>query len=175
MDKKDLFELMEKAILEGDNEQACQGAREAVQQGIDPLEVVDMGLSKGMTAVGDQFEQGDAFLPELLMAADTFNAAMEILRPEIEAQSKKLTQRGKVVIATIKGDVHDIGKNIVATILDTRGIKVVDLGIDVPSLEIIAAAEKEKADIIALSCLMTTTMNYQREVIAALKEIGPER
>jgi methylmalonyl-CoA mutase cobalamin-binding domain/chain len=97
---------------------------------------------------------------------------MEILRPEIDAQRIEVPQAGKVVIATIKGDVHDIGKNIVATILDTRGIKVVDLGIDVPSLQIIEAAEKEKADIIALSCLMTTTMNYQREVIAALKEMG---
>lgn len=172
MESEMIFDLLEKAILEGDNESARQGALEALQQQIDPLEVVELGLSKGMAAVGDLFERGDAFLPELLMAADTFNAAMEILRPEIEAQHKELAKSGTVAIATVKGDVHDIGKNIVATILETRGFNVVDLGIDVSSLQIYEGAEKAKADIIALSCLMTTTMQNQREVIQALKELN---
>ena len=172
MDRNTIFKMMENAILEGDAAQARQGAREALQAHIDPLDALELGLSKGMSVVGDRFECGDAYLPELLMAADNFNAAMEILKPEIEAQGKGIARRGTVVIATIKGDLHNIGKNIVATILDTRGFSVVDLGIDIPSLEIIQGADKAKADIIALSCLMTTTMPYQREVITALTELN---
>ena len=172
MDETAIFEIMEAAIVEGDAEKAREGAQEAVRQGLDPLEVIELGLSKGMTVVGDSFECGDAFLPELLMAAETFNAAMEILKPEIEAQKKQLAKTGTVVIATVKGDLHNIGKNIVAMILSTRGFNVVDLGIDVPSLEIIEGARKARADIIALSCLMTTTMQNQREVLAALRELN---
>jgi trimethylamine corrinoid protein len=171
MEKKTIFKIMEEAILDGNNEQARQGARDALQQQIDPLEVVESGLSKGMDIVGDRFEQGLAFLPELLMAADSFNAAMEVLKPEIEAQKKEIAKGGTVLIATVKGDVHNIGRNIVATILETRGFTVLDLGQDVPALQIVEGAEKTKADVIALSSLMTTTMPNQREVMNALTEM----
>src|SRR4030042_791009 len=124
------------------------------------------GVSKGMASVGEKFEKGEVFLPELLMAADAFNAAMEVLNPEIEAQKKQITKAGKVLIGTVKSDVHNIGKNIVATVLETNGFEVVDLGIDNPTLKFIAAAEKTKADVIAFSSLMTTTMPGQRELIA---------
>jgi corrinoid protein of di/trimethylamine methyltransferase len=124
-----------------------------------------------MDIVGDRFEEGLAFLPELLMAADSFNAAMEVLKPEIEAQKKEIAKEGTVLIATVKGDVHNIGRNIVATILETRGFTVLDLGQDVPALQIVEGAEKAKADVIALSSLMTTTMPNQREVIYALDEM----
>ena len=144
MEKTELFAMLEQAILEGDAESARQGAQQALQGQIDPLDLVELGLSKGMAAVGDRFERGEAFLPELLMAADTFSSAMDILRPELEAQKKEISQAGKVVIATIKGDVHDIGKNIVATILDTRGIKVIDLGIDVPTEKFVDAIKQHK-------------------------------
>jgi trimethylamine corrinoid protein len=170
MEKKTIFKIMEEAILDGNNEQARQGARDALQQQIDPLEVVESGLSKGMDIVGDRFEQGLAFLPELLMAADSFNAAMEVLKPEIEAQKKEIAKGGTVLIATV-GDVHNIGRNIVATILETRGFTVLDLGQDVPALQIVEGAEKTKADVIALSSLMTTTMPNQREVMNALTEM----
>jgi corrinoid protein of di/trimethylamine methyltransferase len=172
MEKEAIFEQMKNAILEGDSESACQGAQAAINQQIDPLQVVELGLSKGMDEVGDLFEQGDAFLPELLMAAETFNAAMDILKPEIQTQKKELIKTGTVVIATVKGDVHDIGKNIVAMILETRGFNVVDMGVDVSSLQIYEGAEKANADIIALSCLMTTTMQNQRETIQAFKELN---
>jgi trimethylamine corrinoid protein len=172
MDKNTIFKTMEEAILDGDNERARQGATQALQQQIDPLEVVESGLSQGMDIVGDRFEQGLAFLPELLMAAETFNAAMEVLKPEIEAQKKEVAKGGTVLIATVKGDVHNIGRNIVATILETRGFTVVDMGQDVSALQIIEGAEKTKADVIALSSLMTTTMPNQREVIQALKEMN---
>jgi trimethylamine corrinoid protein len=167
-----ILESMEKAILEGNNDLACQGASEALQQKMDPLKVVELGLSKGMEIVGDRFEKGEAFLPELIMAAGTFNAAMEILKPEIEAQKKQMAKTGTVVIASVKGDMHDIGKNIVAMVLKTRGFTVVDLGIDVSTLQIIEEAGKAKADVIALSCLMSTTMPNLKDVIEALKEMN---
>ena len=139
---------------------------------MDPLEVVELGLSKGMEIVGDRFERGEAFLPELIRAADTFKAAIEILKPEIEAQKKQMIKTGTVLIATVKGDLHDIGKNIVATVLETNGFTVVDLGIDISALQIIEEAAKAKADVIALSCLMSTTMPNLSGVIDALKEMN---
>jgi corrinoid protein of di/trimethylamine methyltransferase len=172
MEKAAILESMTKAILEGNSELVCQGAKEAVDQKIDPLEVVELGLSKGMEIVGDRFENGEAFLPELIMAADTFKAAMKILKPEIAAQKKQVAKTGTVLIATVKGDLHDIGKNIVATVLETRGFSVVDLGIDVPTLQIIEEAEKVNADIIALSCLMTTTMPNLQGVLTAMEEMN---
>jgi methylmalonyl-CoA mutase cobalamin-binding domain/chain len=106
------------------------------------------------------------------MAAAAFNAAMAVLKPAIEAQKKQMAKMGKVLIGTVKGDVHSIGKDIVASVLDTSGFEVVDMGVDNSSLEIIQEAEKIRADVIALSSLMTTTMPGQKEVIDTLKEMG---
>ena len=172
MEKTAILESMEKAILDGNPDLGRQGASDDIEQQMDPLEVVELGLSKGMEIVGDRFERGEAFLPELIRAADTFKAAMEILKPEIEAQKKQMIKTGTVLIATVKGDLHDIGKNIVATVLETNGFTVVDLGIDISALQIIEAAAKAKADVIALSCLMSTTMPNLSGVIDALKEMN---
>ena len=172
MDPKEILANLSSAIMEGDSDKAQQNAKEALHSKIDPLKAVEEGLSKGMAVVGESFEKGEAFLPELLMAADTFSAAMEILKPEIEAQKKQMAKMGKILIGTVKSDVHNIGKNIVATVLETRGFDVVDIGIDNPSLKFIEEAEKVKADVIALSSLMTTTMPGQKEVIDTLKEMN---
>ena len=172
MEKTAILESMEKAILDGNTDLGRQGASDAIEQQMDPLEVVELGLSKGMEIVGDRFERGEAFLPELIRAADTFKAAMEILKPEIEAQKKQMIKTGTVLIATVKGDLHDIGKNIVATVLETNGFTVVDLGIDISALQIIEEAAKAKVDVIALSCLMSTTMPNLSGVIDALKEMN---
>jgi len=171
MGQKEILENLSSAIVEGDAEKARKSAQEALQNKMDPLKAVDEGLSKGMAIVGERFEKGDAFLPELLMAADSFAAAMEVLKPEIEAQKKQLTKAGTVVIGTVKSDVHNIGKNIVATVLETNGFEVIDIGIDNPSLKFIEEAQKAKADVIALSSLMTTTMPGQKEVIETLKDL----
>jgi trimethylamine corrinoid protein len=171
MGQKEILENLSSAIVEGDAEKARKNAQEALQSKMDPLKAVDEGLSKGMAVVGERFEKGDAFLPELLMAADSFGAAMEVLKPEIEAQKKQVTKAGTVVIGTVKSDVHNIGKNIVATVLETNGFEVVDIGIDNPSLKFIEEAQKAKADVIALSSLMTTTMPGQKEVIETLKDL----
>jgi trimethylamine corrinoid protein len=172
MKKMEIMEKLAAVIIDGDEEGARGGAKEALANEIDPLEAVEEGLSKGMSVVGDRFEGGEVFLPELLMAANAFNGAMEILGPEIEAQKKQITKAGTVLVGTVKGDVHNIGKNIVATVLETNGFEVVDMGVDRSALEIIEEAEKAKADVVALSSLMTTTMPAQKEVIEVLQEMG---
>jgi len=171
MEKKEILEKLTTAVIEGDKNLARESAQNALTIEIDPLEAIDQGLSKGMEAVGRQFESGESYLPELIMAADSFNAAMEILKPAIEANKQQVHKEGIVLIATVKGDLHEIGKNIVATVMEINGFEVVDIGIDQHSLDIIEAAEKNKADIIALSSLMTTTMPYQKEVIEVLDDM----
>jgi corrinoid protein of di/trimethylamine methyltransferase len=171
MEKKEILEKLSTAVIEGDKNLAMESAQNALTAEIDPLEAVDQGLSKGMEVVGKRFGSGEVFLPELIMAADTFNAAMDIINPVIEARKQQVRKEGTVVLATVKGDRHNIGKNIVAIVMDTNGFDVVDIGIDQQTLSIIEAAEKNKADIIALSSLMTTTMPYQKEVIEVLDEM----
>jgi len=172
MDKSQILEKLTAVVIDGTEEEAKTLAQAAVASNIDPLEAIEQGLSKGMTVIGSKFECGDAYLPELLMAAAGFNAAMAVLKPVIDAQKKKVEKFGKVLIGTVKGDVHSIGKDIVASVLDTSGFDVVDMGVDNPSLNIIQEAEKIQADVIALSSVMTTTMPAQREVIETLKEMG---
>ncbi len=171
MEKKELLESMATAIIEGDEEMAKEGAQNALDTGIRPLDALEQGFSKGMEVIGARFGTGEAFLPELLMAANAFNAAMEIIKPALESGQQQANKLGTVVLAAVKGDVHSIGKDIVATIMEINGFEVVDIGIDQPSLNVIEAAEKNKADIIALSSLMTTTMPYQKEVINTLSEM----
>jgi trimethylamine corrinoid protein len=172
VEKEQILDNLATAVVGGDEDQAREYAEKALSLQIDPLGAVEQGLSKGMAIVGDEFERGDAFLPELLMAAQAFNAAMEILNPEIEAQKKQVARMGTVLISTVKGDVHNIGKNIVTTVLGIHGFAVIDIGVDNSSLDIIQEAQKARADIIALSSLMTTTMPAQREVIEVLKEMN---
>jgi len=172
MDKEQLLSNLSEAVVQGDEDLAAESARNGLVAHLDPLELVEQGLSKGMEQIGQQFEAGDVFLPELLMASKAFNAAMELIKPELEAQKKSTTSSGTVVIGTVKGDMHSIGKNIVSILLETSGFEVIDLGVDNPALKFIQAAEQAHADIIALSCLMTTTMPSQREVINTLKELG---
>jgi trimethylamine corrinoid protein len=172
MDKNQILEKLAAVVIDGTEDEAKALARAVVANKIDPLEAIEQGLSKGMEIIGGRFECGEAYLPELLMAAASFNAAMAVLKPEIEAQKKQLVKMGKVLIGTVKGDVHSIGKDIVASVLGTSGFDVVDMGVDNPSLNIIQEAEKIQADVIALSSLMTTTMPAQKEVIDTLKEMG---
>ncbi|MCX5838136.1 MAG: cobalamin-dependent protein [Deltaproteobacteria bacterium] len=172
MDKNQLLEKLAAVVMDGTEDEAKALAQAVVANKIDPLEAIEQGLSKGMEIIGGRFECGEAYLPELLMAAASFNAAMAVLKPEIEAQKKQLVKLGKVLIGTVKGDVHSIGKDIVASVLDTSGFDVVDMGVDNPSLNIIQEAEKIQADVIALSSVMTTTMPAQKEVIDTLKEMG---
>jgi corrinoid protein of di/trimethylamine methyltransferase len=172
MDENQILEKLAAVVIDGTEDEAKALAQAVVANKIDPLEAIEHGLSKGMEIIGGRFECGEAYLPELLMAAASFNAAMAVLKPEIEAQKKQMAKMGKVLIGTVKGDVHSIGKDIVASVMRTGGFEVVDMGVDNPSLNIIQEAEKIKADVIALSSMMTTTMPAQKEVIDKLKEMG---
>ena len=172
MAKQEIFDRLSFSIVKADKEMAKEAAGEVIKQKIDPIEAIENGLSKGMDIMGERFSKLEAFLPELMMAAQTFDTAMEILEPEIVSQKKKVTTRGTIVMGTAKGDVHNIGKNIVVMMLKTGGFDVYDLGADISPLSFVEAAQKYRADIIAVSSLMTTTMPGQKEVIEVLKEMG---
>lgn len=172
MIKEEIFDRLSLSIVKADMETAKEAAQEVIQGKVDPIEAIDKGLSKGMDIMGERFSKMEAFLPELIMAAQTFDMVMEILEPEIAAQKRKVIKDGTILIGTVKGDVHSIGKNIVTTVLKTGGLDVHDLGVDVSPLAFVEAAQKNRADIIALSSLMTTTMPGQREVIEVLEEMG---
>jgi len=171
MEKDQILENLATSVVDGDEEMALENTRAALEMQMDPLETVEQGLSKGMDVIGEQFESGDVFLPELLMAAKAFKVALEILKPELEAQKKQSAPKGTVLIGTVKGDVHNIGKDIVRTVLETKGFNVVDIGVDNDALVIIREADQAQADVIALSCLMTTTMPAQKELIETLEEM----
>lgn len=172
MTKEEIFDRLSFSIVKADKETAKEVAQEVIKGKIDPIEAIEKGLSKGMDIMGERFSKMEAFLPELMMAAQTFDAAMDILEPEIAAQKREVTTRGTIVIGSVKGDVHNIGKNNVATLLKTGGFDVHDLGVDVSPLAFVEAAQKNRAAVIALSSLMATTMPGQREVIEVLKEMG---
>jgi corrinoid protein of di/trimethylamine methyltransferase len=171
MDQKEILKNLSMAIMEGDEDKTKVYAHEALRSQMDPLKAVEQGLSKGMVTLGERFEKGEVFLPDLLIAADAFNVAIELLKPAMEAQKKQVVKAGTVLIGTVNGDVHGIGKNIVAIVLEANGFGVVDIGVDNPSLKFIEEAQKVKADVIGLSSLMTTTMPAQKEVIDILKEM----
>ena len=172
MQKNEILGNLKDAVIEGDANKARESSKEVLSAGLDPLKAVDMGLAKGMEVVGERFEHEEAYLPELLMAGEAFKAAMEVLNPEIRKQKKEMAKVGTVLLATVKGDMHSIGKNIVATVLETNGFHVVDFGVDKGALQIIEEAEKANVDVIGLSALMTTTMPAQKEVIDALAELN---
>ncbi|MEM2449734.1 MAG: corrinoid protein [Candidatus Methanomethylicaceae archaeon] len=163
-----LNELAEAVIL-GDEEKAKNVAKKAIEMGIDPLIAINDGLMKGMRQISEDFNNLKVYLPEVMLAAEAMKAALSILEPKI--LEKKLTEeKRKVVIGTIQGDIHDIGKNIVALLLKANGFEVYDLGRDVPVDEFIKKAEEVKADIIAASTLLSTSMPYMEDLIKMLNE-----
>ena len=146
--------------------------RDAVARGLDLNAVIEQGFVPGIQRVGDLWEQGEYFLPELITSAECMKAAMEILQPELEKANLRARSLGKVVIGTIEGDIHDIGKNLVASMLGANGFEVIDLGADVKLDRFIATAQEKNADFICVSALLTTTMPRQKELEAALKKAG---
>lgn len=170
MNKDELFQAMKKAIVEGDSAGAGRLAGEAVRAGLDLLEVIDNGYVPGIHEVGELWEKGDYFLPELISSAEAMKSAMAVLEPELERSRLHARTGGKVVIGTVEGDIHDIGKNLVAAMLQAGGFEVFDLGADVKLERFVEKAESVGADFICLSALLTTTMINQKRFIALLKE-----
>lgn len=172
MSSEDRLASIKEAMIQIDEQKVKRVVREAVSQGLDPLQAIEKGLSPGMLQIGDKFNRGECYLPELIRAADAFNAAMAVLEPEIEKSGVEKKVTGTVVIGTVKGDIHNIGKDILGMLMKTRGFDVIDLGIDVAASAFLTTAEERNAHIIAMSSLLTTTMPGQREVIDLLEQRG---
>ena len=167
-----LFKAMAQSVIDGESEEAENLALQAIELGIDPLEAINEGFVVGVDHVGNLFSCGDAFLPELVMAGEAMKAAVNVLEPEMAKQGTERKMLGTIVLGTIEGDIHDIGKTLVGTMLSASGFKVFDLGVDVPVMTLVERARAENADIIGVSSLLTTTMVRQRDVIEALEDIG---
>jgi corrinoid protein of di/trimethylamine methyltransferase len=167
-----LYAELKQAVITADEGAAREAARQVVAEGGDALAAVDQGLSAGMAAIGQDFETGECFLPELIGASQAFNAAMRVLEPEIEKAGGGLQRPGVAVVGTVAGDVHNIGKDIFAMLLKTRGFEVHDLGADVSMGSYVEKVEEVGADLIGMSALLTTTMPSQKEVIDLLGELG---
>jgi len=163
---------MAQSIIDGDTEAAERLARQAIDLGMDPLEAINQGFVVGVNYVGEQFSCGNAFLPELVMSGEAMKTAVSTLEPEMARRGTQRQVLGKVVLATVHGDIHDIGKTLVGTMLSAAGFEVFDLGVDVPIPTIIDKARDVEADIVAVSALLTTTMVRQRDVVEALEDVG---
>lgn len=172
MDAKEIKQGIYDAIIELDDAKIVVMANTVLDSELDLIEVIEQAMSPAMEEIGRRFQSGDMFLPELMMSAEVYEAAMNILRPKMMETGKNMKPIGKVVIGSVKGDIHSIGKGLVATMLKTAGLEVLDLGVDIPTFTFVEQAEKMGADIIALSALLTTTMPAQREVIEALEGEG---
>ncbi|HEY3311763.1 MAG TPA: corrinoid protein [Anaerolineales bacterium] len=166
----ELFKQMAQSIIDGDSDVAVELANLAIAAGVDPLKAITEGYVLGVNQVGEAFSCGDAFLPELVMAGEAMKAAVTTLEPEMAKRGSERQMLGKVVLATVEGDIHEIGKSLVGTMLSASGFQVYDLGVDVAIEKIIGKALEVNANIIAMSALLTTTMVKQREVIEELEK-----
>ena len=155
------------AILVGKLEDAVKVTKIAVEEGMTPHEIINQYMIKAMEEIGSRFEAGKVIVPNLLMSARAMRGALDVLKPLMQGQVDSYI--GKIVIGTVKGDLHDIGKNLVASMFEGCGFEVINLGVDVSSDKFISAALENKADIICMSALLTTTMNYMKEVVAAVE------
>ena len=163
---------MKAAIENYDAEAAAAAAREAVASGINLLEAVDQGFAGPIRALGEAFDRMEVFLPQLMLGSDAMKAGMAVLEGAIKAAGGHLSTKGVVVIGTVEGDIHDIGKTVVAALLAANGYEVHDLGVEVPAGRFIEAAESQRAQVIGLSALLSTTMLYQRDVLELLRNKG---
>jgi trimethylamine corrinoid protein len=172
MSTDELYQAMSQSVIDGEPEQAEELAQKAVSLDLDPLEVIDHGYTYGMNMLGDRFARGEVFLPHLVMGGEAMKAAIAVLEPELAKRQQQRRVLGKVVIGTVAGDIHEIGKSLVATMLSANGFQVFDLGVDVPVSTFVEKAAEVEADIVGLSALLTTTMLNQGKVIESFQEAG---
>jgi len=169
---QEFLEKLTSSIINGDPESATTLTQEALQAGLEPLTLINQALVPGMNAVGEKFASGEYFLPNLVIAGSAMQQAMQLLEPELKERQQELESSGKVVIGTVHGDIHEIGKSLVATMLSANGFEVHDLGVDVTTADFLAKVKETGAHLLGLSALLTTTMTVQREVIEALAQAG---
>lgn len=168
---EELFTKLAQTVIDGEPEDAEALAKEALEQDLDPLECINKGLMVGIHKVGELFSCGDFYLPELIIGADVMKRALDVLEPALLGDQKREVV-GKVVIGTVKGDLHEIGKTLVATMLTANGFQVIDIGVDKSAEEFIAAIREADADIVGASALLTTTMLQQKILVEAISEVG---
>ena len=164
----DLYEEISASVQKGDSDQVKVLVEKALAQDLPVDKVLNKGLIAGMNVIGERFKAMDIFIPEVLVSARAMNMGLEMIKPLLA--KAKVKAKGKVVIGTVRGDLHDIGKNIVAMMLRGAGYEVIDLGADVPKEKFLEHVKKEGADIVAMSALLTTTMTYMREVVEELEK-----
>lgn len=167
-----IFGEMKQSVIDGDVDVAEELARRALAEGIDPLEAVNQGYLPGMQQVGIEFGAKNLFLPDVVIAAEAMKKAAAILEPEMTRLGSQRTVAGRVVLGTVKGDIHEIGKSLVGTLLSANGFEIYDLGVDVPFAKFAEKAGEVNADIVGVSALLTTTMAGQQNVIEALDDLG---
>ncbi|MEM1574069.1 MAG: corrinoid protein [Candidatus Methanomethylicaceae archaeon] len=172
MSKEEILNKLAEATILGDVETAIEYAKKAIEAGIDAYEAIMDGCAKGMQIVSEKYEKGEMYVPEILCSAEAMYAAMEVLKPYLKAEI--VGERKKVVLGVVRGDIHDIGKNLVKLMLEAAGFQVIDLGKDVPNEKFIEVAIKENADIVGLSALMTTSMIVMPEIIKEIKKRNPK-
>ena len=167
-----LYQEMTQAVIDGLPDKARQLAEEALRAEIDPLSAIDQGFKPGMDVVGEGFAKGELFIPDLMMSGEAMKAAIATLEPELMKRKQQREVLGKIVIGTVQGDIHEIGKTLVATMLAANGFEVHDLGVDVSSQQFIDKVREVGADVLGLSALLTTTIFNQEQVILSLEEAG---
>ncbi len=172
MSDKSIFEKLNNALIAGDKSGLEQGVGDALKEGVTPSDIIEKGMSPGMKEVGERFARYEIYLPEMMMAAEAWEGAMQILEPKLLESGSELKKTGRVVIGTVKGDIHSIGKNIVGALLKMSGFEVFDLGVDVTASAFVIKAEEVSADIIAVSALMSTTIPQQKSIIEHLEARG---
>jgi corrinoid protein of di/trimethylamine methyltransferase len=170
--KKEILDKLAEAVVEYEEDMAKEWSQIALDEGLDAFEAIMNGLAAGMETVGELYDQQEYFVPEMLMCADALYAGLDILRPHINQEDIK--SKGQVVIGTVQGDVHDIGKNIIKLMFDVGGFEVHDLGRDVPLEKFVEEQMKTDSEIVAMSAMMTTTMTGMKKVIEMIKEKNPD-
>ena len=169
---EELLESMRRSILDGDPDRSAALARTAVERGLPPLDAIRLGFVPGLDEVGEGFGRGDLFLPDLVMAGEAMKAATAVLEPELQRTGARREILGRIVLGTVRGDIHEIGKTLVSTMLAAAGFEVHDVGVDVPAEAFADKAREVDADIVGLSALLTTTMTAQRDVVCVLGHRG---
>jgi corrinoid protein of di/trimethylamine methyltransferase len=169
-EKEELLSKLKEAAINGDSDQVVKLSKRVIEVGIDPLEAVEKALIAGVLELGNKWVNGEAFIVDMIAAAEAMKAGLSILKDEIVKRGGSIKYRGRIVIGTVEGDIHDIGKSIVASLLEATGFEVIDLGVDVSAQKFIEAIKQYNPDIVGISALMTTTMLKQREIIEAIKQ-----
>jgi corrinoid protein of di/trimethylamine methyltransferase len=169
-EKEELLSKLKEAAINGDSDQVVKLSKRVIEVGIDPLEAVEKALIAGLLELGNKWINGEVFIVDMIAAAEAMKAGLSILKNEIVKRGGIIKYRGRIVIGTVEGDIHDIGKSIVASLLEAAGFEVIDLGVDVSAQKFIEAIKQYNPDIVGMSALMTTTMLKQREIIEAIKQ-----